>query len=129
VVFAAITDPAKLKQWWQEPGFSKIESWAHNLVVGGRIIARWSGSKGEDYLLSGEFLKIDPPQALAYTWESNWLEPVKSRVDWRLERTPAGTRVTVTHSGLRGYPAAIKDYSSGWPSAIRHLRDFVLHSN
>jgi uncharacterized protein YndB with AHSA1/START domain len=127
-VFAAISDPKQVMQWWEEEGFSKIENWNQNFVVGGRLSARWSGSKGEDYRLTGEFLVIDPPRALSYTWESNWLEPAVSKVSWRLEPTAKGTLVTVTHSGLRGYPAAIKDYSSGWPSAIRHLRDFVLQA-
>jgi uncharacterized protein YndB with AHSA1/START domain len=88
--------------------------------------AEGSARAGESYRLAGEFLVIDPPRALSYTWESNWLEPAVSKVSWRLEPTVKGTLVTVTHSGLRGYPEAVKDYSSGWPSAIRHLRDFVL---
>ena len=128
-VFAAISDPGKLTQWWEEPGFSKIDSWEQNLVVGGRLSARWSGSKGEDYRLAGEFLIVDPPYALSYTWEANWIEPARSKVQWRLEETKNGTLVTVTHSGLVGYPAAIKDYSSGWPLVVSHLRDFVLHSD
>ncbi len=127
-VFAAISDPRQITQWWAEEGFSKIESWEQNFAVGGRLSACWSGSKGEDYRLTGEFLMIDPPYALSYTWESNWIAPAKSKVQWRLESTKNGTLVTVTHSGLRGYPAAVKDYSSGWPSAIRHLRDFVLQA-
>ncbi len=38
-VFAAISDPRQITQWWAEEGFSKIESWEQNFAVGGRLSA------------------------------------------------------------------------------------------
>lgn len=125
-VWEAISDPRRLVQWWEEPPVSRIESWQHELRVGGGLSVRWKGSEGKVYLLKGTFLEIDPPRTLAYTWEGNWVEPATSQVRWELQATSGGTLVKVTHSGLRGYPEAIKDYSGGWPGVMRRLRGHVL---
>jgi uncharacterized protein YndB with AHSA1/START domain len=83
-VFAAISDPARLTQWWQEEGASRIEYWKWDLVKGSKWNARWTGMKGEVYVLSGEIVEIDPPRLLAYTWEATWLGHPTSVVRWAL---------------------------------------------
>jgi len=41
-----------------------------------------------------------------------------------LTRTAAGTRVRVTHSGLRNEPISRKDYGQGWEGVLRLLEQY-----
>jgi uncharacterized protein YndB with AHSA1/START domain len=72
----------------------------------------------------GEIIEIDPPRLLVYTWFANFHADPKGRSVVRRELTPtkSGTRVKVTHSGLRSEPAARKDYAGGWPGVLQELK-------
>jgi len=129
IVWDAITDPRQILQWWQEKDIAPIVSWDHELKIGGQLSARWSGSTGKAYLLKGTYLEVDPPKALAYSWESDWVDCGSiSQVRWELLPTVKGTLLTVTHSGLRGYPEAVKDFGGGWPKVLRNLGEFISRS-
>jgi uncharacterized protein YndB with AHSA1/START domain len=125
-VWTAITDPQQLRQWWN-CGDSHMVSWEQDLKTGGELKVRWEDSKGEAALLNGKFLVVDPPRSLVYTWESSWVEHPTSKVTWELKPTAKGTHVTVTHSGLRGYPEAINDFGGGWPGVLQHLSSFIAN--
>jgi uncharacterized protein YndB with AHSA1/START domain len=124
-VFAAITDPAQLRHWWGKECFSKMDFWEWKPAKGAKYSARWDGAKGEVFSLRGEIVEFDPPRLLAYTWKPSWGQQPASKVCWELTAKGSGTHVRVTHSGLSGYPGAIKDYSSGWPDAVASLKAFI----
>lgn len=71
-VFAACLDPESLAEWWGPAGFT---SRALDLDArrGGRYRITMQPPEGEAFHLRGEFLEIDPPRRLAYTFE--WEEP------------------------------------------------------
>jgi uncharacterized protein YndB with AHSA1/START domain len=124
-VFQAITDPMQLRNWWSKEGFSKMDFWEWKPAKGAKYSARWDGAKGEVFSLRGEIVEFDPPRLLTYTWEPSWSKQPTSLVRWELRAAGGGTHVRVTHSGLGGYPDAIKDYRSGWPDAVAGLKAFV----
>jgi len=127
-VWAALADPQQLLQWWGDCGLSHIVSWEQELKVGGALHACWRGPDGADFHLDGKFLVIDPPRCLSYSWCCDWAPPETSAVTWELKPVAGGTRVQITHSGLRGYPEAIQSYGGGWPGVLRGLRDCVLQA-
>jgi uncharacterized protein YndB with AHSA1/START domain len=71
-VFAALTQPDDLARWWGPRGFTTpgIEI---DLLVGGRYRFTMQPPEGDAFHLSGEFLEVDQPARLAYTF--GWDEP------------------------------------------------------
>jgi uncharacterized protein YndB with AHSA1/START domain len=71
-VFAANTEPDRLARWWGPNGFTApaIEL---DLRVGGRYRIAMQPPDGALFHLSGEFLEIEPPALIAYTFR--WEEP------------------------------------------------------
>jgi len=71
-VFAACLDPDELAQWWGPAGFTS-PGLDLDPREGGRYRIRMQPPEGEAFHLRGEFVEIDPPRRLAYTFE--WEEP------------------------------------------------------
>jgi len=70
-VFAAWTDPALLRRWWAaEPDWSCAEAEA-DVQVGGRYRLSMRDTQGAVRTVVGEYLEIEPPHLLVYTWA--WL--------------------------------------------------------
>jgi uncharacterized protein YndB with AHSA1/START domain len=71
-VFAALTRPDDLTRWWGPRGFTTPEI-ELDLRAGGRYGFTMQPPEGDRFHLSGEFLEIDPPTWLSYTFR--WDEP------------------------------------------------------
>jgi uncharacterized protein YndB with AHSA1/START domain len=101
-VWAALTDPAVLKNWL---GNVDIEP-----QVGGKYVIDFRG----DELMTGTITAYEREHVLAYTWaEGEKLPP--SHVRWELSRDGEGCRLVLTHR----YPASMtrKDivpFLAGW---------------
>ena len=67
LVFEACTVPELLAEWWGPNGFTSpgIEIDAR---VGGRYRIAMQPPEGELFYLNGEFLEVEPPTRLAYTF-------------------------------------------------------------
>lgn len=72
VVFRAFTEPEELAKWWGPDGFStpSVES---DLRQGGGYRIAMRPPEGELFYLVGEFLEVEPPEHLSYTFR--WEEP------------------------------------------------------
>lgn len=134
-VFQALTDPAELKRWFNNPE-CPVKSWQMDARLGGHY--GYTTEKGTvvvnnvtEFECQGEITEYDPPRVLAYTWIANWHDDKSRRTVVRWELTPivgkqsGGTQVKVTHSGLTQEPAARKDYSGGWTGVVEMLKKFV----
>ena len=71
-VFAALTRPEDVARWWGPHLFTTPEI-ELDLRVGGRYRFTMQPPEGDRFHVSGEFLEIDPPSALAFTFR--WDEP------------------------------------------------------
>jgi uncharacterized protein YndB with AHSA1/START domain len=129
-VFQALTDRAQALQWGASDLF-EMKVWEMDPRPGGKwqfISKELQGKNaGKEYEHHGEILEIDPPRLLVYTWFTDWHEPPSHRtvVRWELTPTANGTKVKLTHSGLRQLPAACKAYSQGWPGLMQALKNFL----
>ena len=122
-VFAAISDPNQLGQWWGGDKY-RADDWQIDLRPGGKWRSRGTGQTGAPFEVQGEYLEVDPPRLLAYTWNANWA-PGESVVRWELQPVAAGTRLTVIHSGLREQPQAKASFSGGWPGVLTWLKGYA----
>ncbi|HEY1973412.1 MAG TPA: SRPBCC domain-containing protein [Pseudonocardia sp.] len=123
-VFAFFVDPAKLTQWLA------VEA-TLDARPGGICHQVHAGRPGRGpFHLRGEFLELDPPNRVVFSW--GFIEPEigvppgASTVEVTLSPSDTGTRVRLVHRGL---PAAeIEGHSGGWTVMLDRLRAAVIGS-
>lgn len=120
-VFEFFVDPAKLTRWLA------VEA-TLDARPGGVCHQVHEGGPGRGpYQMHGEFLEVDPPKRVVFTWGfSNpdvGVAPGASTVEVTLSPVGAGTRVLLVHRGLP--VAAVQDHSGGWTIMLDRLRAAV----
>jgi len=115
-VFRWWTDPDLLGQWMTPIGTVEADV---DLRVGGRLRIVMKGD-GRVIEHTGEYLEIDPPRRLVFTWVSPYTGSVPSVITVELE--PAGDDVTdlrLVHSQLPD--AAARSHREGWGAMLDRL--------
>jgi len=131
-VFRALTDPNELAQWWGAEGIYRTERWEVDLRPGGKWVCHISAPEGAkpmtdrddppQQLVRGEYITIDPPRVLEYTWSPSWDNFAVTKVRCEIEPTPGGSRLTLIHSGFGQAGKMASDHAEGW---VRVLGWFV----
>jgi uncharacterized protein YndB with AHSA1/START domain len=123
VVFAMHTDPLQLARWWGPDGFV-VPSVELDLRVGGRYRIEMRPPDGDHFFLTGEFIEIDAPSHLAYTFVWEPPDPDDQRTIAALsfrEVAPGVTDVVVSHG-----PFATEQrralHEQGWTETLERLR-------
>jgi uncharacterized protein YndB with AHSA1/START domain len=82
VLFRFFNDASELAKWWGPRGFT-TPTLDFDPRVGAGYRIEMQPPEGDPFHLSGEFLEVDPPARLAYTfgWEPPDPEDVETRVD------------------------------------------------
>lgn len=140
-VFQALTDQKQLFHWWGKEPSVELTVFEMDARKGGKyryactprsagdfgaVAEQMKKSKASAFECHGEVLEYDPPRLLVWSWIANWHEQPNhaTTVRWELTRTATGTRVRVTHSGLRNEPISRKDYGQGWEGVLRLLEQY-----
>jgi uncharacterized protein YndB with AHSA1/START domain len=124
-VYQALTDPVELCRWWGDEASYRCTSWNMDLRVGGKWRADGVNAGGHPFFVEGEYVEIDPPTTLIYTWRPSWREMQPTKIRWQLNSRQNGTLVLVTHSGFAGNEAAYRDHENGLPSVLMWLRNYA----
>jgi uncharacterized protein YndB with AHSA1/START domain len=116
-VFAAWLDPASLAQWMRPTGMTDATAEADPRVGGKFRIVMIQGQERHEH--TGEYLVIERPERLSFTWISKAtdLRPTVVTIDF-LERD-AGTDVVLTHRRLP--PSQVQSHRDGWTDIVRKL--------
>jgi uncharacterized protein YndB with AHSA1/START domain len=125
-VFAALTEPDQLTQWWGDDSTYRVTSMERDLTVGGKWKTTGQGSNGQPFAVEGIYRTIDPPHVLEYTWRYDWAAPGAGETLVRIELTEeaGSTLVRVTHSGFTD--AQDRDnHGEGWKRVLGWLAAFV----
>jgi uncharacterized protein YndB with AHSA1/START domain len=85
------------------------------------------GPDGHGFQASGEYLEIDAPRLLVYSWVASWTGSAKTTVRWELHTSTKGTLVRLRHYRLAAYPELAKSYS-GWPRMLGWLQALLERS-
>jgi uncharacterized protein YndB with AHSA1/START domain len=117
-VFRALTDPGELGRWWGSPELYQTHGWKVDLRAGGKWSCQARSAQGNGEV-RGEYLAVDPPRLLEYTWEPSWEQYKQSIVRCVLEAVPGGTRVSLLHRGLVGDSS--RDHAEGWTRVLGWL--------
>ena len=121
VVFSAWSDPESLRVWMcPSPDISRASAEV-DFRVGGSFRIVMHGKEG-DYGQTGEYLEIDAPNRLVFTWVSDFVPPeeAKTRVTVTFEPVGSGTRLVLTHDELPESDT-YEGHRGGWATIIDKL--------
>jgi uncharacterized protein YndB with AHSA1/START domain len=115
-VFAAWTDPEKVKRW-MGPGEVKAVSAESDIRAGGRY--RWvmRAPSGEEFDVSGVYHEIVPNEKLVFTWAWKSTPEKESLVTVVLKPDGDGTLLTLTHEQFDDADARDR-HQGGWNGAL-----------
>ena len=124
-VFRALSEPAVLARWWGPAGFTTPEI-ELDLVPGGGYRLGMQPPDGELFHLAGEFLEIDPPRRLAYTfrWEEPDPDDRETVVTLSLGDVGAATRLSL-RQGEFATEARLALHRDGWTDSLVKLRELL----
>jgi uncharacterized protein YndB with AHSA1/START domain len=118
-VFAAWLDPASLAVWMRPKGTSDVTAEVDPRVGGKFRIVMVQGPK--QYEHTGEYLLIEPPHRLSFTWISQATDHKPTTVTIELLEREGGTELVLTHRQL---PASeLEPHRRGWSDIVRELQD------
>jgi len=118
-VFRALTDPAEVVKWWGAEGVYRTERFESDLRPGGKWMSYIAAPEGSEYIT------IDPPRLLEFTWSPSWDGFQVTRVRYEIEPTATGSRLTVIHTGFEARPEMVTPHGEGWVRVIGWLTEFV----
>src|ERR1043166_10097954 len=84
-VFQAITDPAQTAQWWGQKGMYRVTGGHADVRPGGTWASEGVGADGAAFRVDGEYLEVDPPRLLVYTWSPTFATVKNTTVRCELE--------------------------------------------
>jgi uncharacterized protein YndB with AHSA1/START domain len=120
-VFQALIDPKQVLQWWGQGGVYHCTEFHCEARAGGKWRSAGVDGQGNSFNVFGEYLEVDPPHLLVYTWVASWTGDVKTTVRWDLQPKDQGTFVRIRHSGFAAHPDVAQSYR-GWPRMLGWLR-------
>jgi uncharacterized protein YndB with AHSA1/START domain len=124
-VFEALIDPQQLPKWWGPHHFT-TPSIDLDLHVGGRFRFAMQPPEGDLFHLQGEFLEIDAPRRLAYTFR--WEEPAPDDVDTvatiSLLDLGGSTRLMVDQGAFATAPRR-ELHEHGWSDSLQRLQTWL----
>lgn len=125
IVFRACTEPEELARWWGPRGFTTpaIEI---DLRVGGRYRFAMQPPAGDLFHLTGEFLEVDPPSRLVYTfvWEPPGPDDRETVVRLTFRGVDGSTQVDFT-PGVFATEALRALHEQGWTDSFERLGELL----
>jgi uncharacterized protein YndB with AHSA1/START domain len=124
-VFSALTEPDELAKWWGPNGFTapRVEI---DLRVGGAYRIVMQPPEGELFCLAGEFLAVDPPTRLSYTfrWEDPDPEDQETTVTLSLEDVGDTTELEFSQ-GEFATERRRALHDEGWTNSLDRLQELM----
>jgi uncharacterized protein YndB with AHSA1/START domain len=119
-VFDAWTSPEVLRRWWHAEHHWETTLAEVDLRVGGavRVVMR-DPDKDVEYGGGGQYLEIDPPRRLVFTWYWDGNE-TRQIIEVDFEEAAGVTTVRFTHRDLWD-EEAVRDHEDGWSNCFDNL--------
>jgi uncharacterized protein YndB with AHSA1/START domain len=122
-VWAAITQPHLMMQWWGPDAGPTLNVEA---VVrpGGRFSVVFRLLNGDEHNPTGIYQDVVPEKKLVFTWDLPGMPEPKSLVTFLLEPFDGGTKLTLTHEHLPDEEAR-RSHEDGWNGLLDKLPVFL----
>jgi uncharacterized protein YndB with AHSA1/START domain len=133
-LFRALTDPSEVTKWWGAEGVYRTERFEADLRPGGKwksVIAAPEGAEMSDarttepQTVGGEYIVVDQPHALEFTWSPSWDGFAVTRVRYDIKPSATGSTLTVVHSGFAPESQMAKSHGEGWVRVLGWLSSYV----
>jgi len=118
-VFEAWLDSESLAHWMRPADFTHATVTVDPRVGGGFRIVMEGRTDGVDYEHRGEYLAIEPPSLLSFTWISKATDYEPTVVTIEFHERGTGTELVLTHRRLA--PKAVEAHRQGWTDIVRLL--------
>jgi uncharacterized protein YndB with AHSA1/START domain len=122
-VFAAWTDPEKMKRW-MGPGEITAMRAVSDTRVGGRYRIVMQAPNGEEYDVGGVYREVVAGEKLVFTWAWKSAPERESLVTLLLKPDGDGTLLTLTHEQFSDEDTR-NGHEQGWNSSLDKLEKFV----
>ena len=122
-VWAAITQPALMMQWWGPDAGPTLSAEA-DVRPGGRFSVVFRLLNGEEHNPTGIYQEVVPEKKLVFTWEWPGMPERESLVTFLLEPFDGGTKLTLIHEHLPDEDAR-KSHEEGWSGLLDKLPVFL----
>jgi len=121
VVFRMHTEPELFARWFGPAGFT-VSSIEADVRVGGAYRIEMQPSEGDAFFLGGEFVEIDEPARLSYTFRYEEPDPDdrENVVVFSLADVNGSTAVTVDQSPF-ATDARLALHRQGWTDTLERL--------
>ena len=120
-VFEAWLDSESLAHWMRPGDFTHATVIVDPRVGGGFRIVMEGRTDGGDYEHRGEYLAIEPPSLLSFTWISKATDHKPTVVTIEFHERGTGIELVLTHRRLPS--TQVESHRSGWTDALRELQD------
>jgi uncharacterized protein YndB with AHSA1/START domain len=122
-VFAAWTDPEKVKGW-MGPGEAKVLQVESDPRVGGRYRWLMQSPNGEQHDVSGVYREVVQNEKLVFTWAWKSTPDRESLVTVLIKPDGDGSLLTLTHEQFFDEEARNR-HQQGWTGALDKMEKFV----
>ena len=122
-VWAAITQPELMMQWWGPDAGPTLSAEA-DVRPGGRFSVVFRLLNGEEYNPTGIYQEVIPERKLVLTWEWTGMPEQESLVTFWLEPVDGGTKLTLLHEHLPDEEAR-QSHEHGWNGLLDKLPVFL----
>jgi len=123
-VFKAWTKPESLKKWFMADAGVTVTDVAINLNIGGYYFIETIFPGYEASKIEGEFLKIEVPKALEYTWHTPILNGKTTKVEVEFIDFEQGSKILLNH-GVFENKNEMQLHIQGWKGCINKLHDYL----
>jgi len=96
---------------WKNDAEFRTEHFESDLRVGGKWLVRFRTADGSTTGAKGEYLRIERPTNLSFTWQADWDTDGPTTIELEFQPVKNGTLVKLRHSGFdeAGWRDANKD--------------------
>lgn len=122
-VWAAITQPDLMLQWWG-PDTGPTLSVEADVRPGGRFSVVFRLLNGEEHNPTGIYREVVPEQKLVFTWDLPGAPEPETLVTFRLASVDGGTELALTHEHLPDETARAS-HENGWNGLLDKLPVFL----
>lgn len=122
-VFAAISQPKQMLQWWGPDAGPTLRVDA-DVRPGGKFSVVFRLMNGQEHNPTGIYQDVIPEKKLAFTWDIAGVDEPKSLVTFLLKPIDGGTELTLTHEHLPD-EASCKSHENGWSGLLDKLPGFL----
>ena len=121
-VYAAWTDPEKIKRWFGPEQIETLRADA-DARVGGRFRIVMRGTDGEEHDVSGVYREVVPNEKIVFTWAWRSTPERESLVTVVIKPEGAGSLLTLVHEQF--FDEAARDrHEHGWIGCLDKLERY-----